>query len=666
MAALASEPYQRRDEGPPRSVTVSLPGDGGDLYHPGVVTTWPLTGRADELRRISGLIRRRDGPAGVVLAGTAGVGKTRLAREVLAAEERRGALIRWAVATASARVLPLGAFAAMLGAVSPDPSQLVRQAGDALLTGAGRAGVIVAVDDAHLLDELSALLIHQLVLRRAAGVVLTLRTGETAPDAVTALWKDEHLPRVELQPLSQAQTVALVEESLGGPVDSAAARRLWTITLGNVLYLRQLVGGELESGRLRQVAGVWRWSGEPKLSPGLVELVRTRIGRLPDAQSDVVEVLAFAEPLEMPLLAGLTGAAAVEQAEARGLVEVYPDGGRLQVRLAHPLYGEVQRAHMGTLRARRLRGRIARALAGTGGRRSGDILCRAVLTLDSDLPADPVLFTEAARGAFELGDLTLAHRLARAAVAAGGGFDSRLLLAHALTWSGRGAEAETELAALGAHTDAEQARVTIARVEALAFTLGRPAEGEAVLDAAVSTISDPVARLELAGMRSTLDAFLGRSIPAAQAAAGVLADPRCSPPSAYLASWGLATACGGLGRLDGLDENVARIDALTDSLQLGLPEVAVVGSLWLRALLLAGLLDRAECISRRYRERCQDAPGPLDAVTGAMCRGGGVSRTGPDRGSLLPPSHRRHPRRGSRWLGVPRVGAAHQRAGNGR
>ncbi len=181
--------------------------------------------------------------------------------------------------------------------------------------------------------------------------------------------EDGHLTRLELQPLSQTQTATLVEATLGGPLDTVAARRLWTITRGNVLYLRQLVDGELEAGRLHQVAGMWRWSGQLALSPGLVELVSARIGQLPDAMRDVVEVLAFGEPLGVPLLAGLTDAAAVEQIEARGLVEVFPDGRRLQARLAHPLYGEVQRAQMGQLRARRLRGRIACALADTGGRR---------------------------------------------------------------------------------------------------------------------------------------------------------------------------------------------------------------------------------------------------------------------------------------------------------
>jgi hypothetical protein len=49
--------------------------------------------------------------------------------------------------------------------------------------------LVVFVDDAHLLDDLSALVLHQLVQSQAASVILTIRTGEAAPAAVTALWK---------------------------------------------------------------------------------------------------------------------------------------------------------------------------------------------------------------------------------------------------------------------------------------------------------------------------------------------------------------------------------------------------------------------------------------------------------------------------------------------
>ena len=571
---------------------------------------------------ISGLTRRRDGPAGVVLAGAAGVGKTRLAREALSVARQRGALTRWAVATESARALPLGAFAPTLGMVGSDPARLVRQASDALLAGTGKASVVIGVDDAHLLDELSATLVHQVVLRRVASVVLTLRSGEAAPDAVTALWKDGHLSRLELQPLSQDETTALVEARLGGPLDSATARRLWSITRGNALYLQQLVDGELEANRLRQVPGVWQWSGELDLSPGLKDLLSARIGQLPGTQRGVVEVLAFGEPLGVPLLVELTDADAVEQAEARGLVEVYPDGRRLQARLAHPLYGEVQRTRIGTLHARRLCGRIARALAGTGGRRAGDTLRRALLMLESDLQPDPLLLTHAARRATELGDLALAERLACAAVAAGGGFEPRLLLGNALHWSGpcRGVEAETELAAVAAvaRTDTERVQAAIPRSANLVFGLGRPVDAEAMLEAVRKTISDDVAALELAAMRSALDAFLGRTLQSADAAAAVLAHPRCPPPAAQLATWALVAARGGQGHLDGLDKRVQWIDTRADAFEIGLHQAAIIGSSWVRGLLLAGLLDLADDASRQYRKRCEGITGVGYAATSAM------------------------------------------------
>jgi DNA-binding NarL/FixJ family response regulator len=586
---------------------------------------WPLTGRAEELRVIGGLTLRpgqHAGPAGVVLAGTAGVGKTRLAREALAVARQRGALTRWSVATASARALPLGAFAATLGVVGPDPARLVRQASDALLAGAGKSGVVIGVDDAHLLDELSATLVHQLVLRRAANVVLTLRTGETAPDAVTALWKDGHLSRLELQPLSPDETTALLEAALGGAIDSVAARRLWSITRGNVLYLRQLVDGELEAGRLHQAQAVWLWSGTPKLSPGLVDLLSARIGQLPDAVRAVVEVLAFGEPLGVPLLVGLTDAAAVEQAEARGLVEVYPDRRRLQARLAHPLYGELQRTQIGILHTRRLCGRLATALAATGGRRAGDTLRRALLTMQSDLPPDPVLLTAATNRASELGDLALAEKLARAAIAAGGGFEPRLLLGNALHWSGpaRADEAETELAAAAAlaRTDAERVQAAIPRSANLVFGLARPTEARALLNAVLNTVSDDIAALELSAMRSVFDAFSGRTVQAAEDAAAVLAHPGCPPPAAQLATWSLAAARGAQGDLDGLAERVQWIDTRAETFEIGLHQAVIIASSWIHGLVLAGLLDAAEEAVRGYHDRLEGTTGFGYGVTSAM------------------------------------------------
>lgn len=47
-----------------------------------MIGAWPLTGRNSELERLDAILARRDWP-GVVLAGPAGVGKTRLANECL-------------------------------------------------------------------------------------------------------------------------------------------------------------------------------------------------------------------------------------------------------------------------------------------------------------------------------------------------------------------------------------------------------------------------------------------------------------------------------------------------------------------------------------------------------------------------------------------------------
>ena len=69
---------------------------------------------------------------------------------------------------------------------------------------AGDGPLVVFVDDAHLLDDGSATMLHQLAMTGAATVLATVRTGESAPDAVVALWKDGPAERIELQVLEGA------------------------------------------------------------------------------------------------------------------------------------------------------------------------------------------------------------------------------------------------------------------------------------------------------------------------------------------------------------------------------------------------------------------------------------------------------------------------------
>lgn len=581
---------------------------------------WPLTGRAEELRFIEAPARDQGPGAGVVLAGAAGVGKTRLAREALGAAGRRGIRTRWVTATASARALPLGAFAGLVDDAGPNPSRTLRHATDVLLDGTGPRGMIIAVDDAHLLDDLSAVLVHQLALQRRARVVLTIRSGETAPDAVTALWKDRHLPRLEVRPLSTEDTTTLLEAALGGPLDTASGRRLWRITQGNALYLRQLVDGELAAGRLSETAGVWGWSGDPQLSAGLSDLIRERMGRLSGEVAAVVEMLAFGEPLGVALLGELTDPAAVEQAEARGLIEVTTDGRRLEARLAHPLFGEVARAGCGLVRARRVRARLATALAATGARRSRDTLRRAVLSLDSDLPPDARLLTRAAHHAAALHAGALTERLARAAVAAGGGFEPAFTLASILVYAAA-TPAAAEVAALTevARTDTERVRAAVLQVTGLAWMAAEPERAAAVLDEATAAVRDGDARLELVTLRVLLDACTGHAAATATVLPALLGTARLPVQATVYACWAGIITLGVLGRTDEIgplvDRGIAAAAGSAEATPLLQPMLA-----WQAYMLrLAGHLPEAGAAAARSTALFADEAGPevLGAVTRA-------------------------------------------------
>jgi hypothetical protein len=84
---------------------------------------------------------------------------------------------------------------------------------------------VVFVDDAHLLDNGSAILLHQLALTRAATVLATVRSGEPAPDPVVALWKDGPAERIEIGILDDAAIEELLVSVLRGPVDAASVRQ---------------------------------------------------------------------------------------------------------------------------------------------------------------------------------------------------------------------------------------------------------------------------------------------------------------------------------------------------------------------------------------------------------------------------------------------------------
>ncbi len=188
-----------------------------------------------------------------------------------------------ATANAATAGLPLGGLSQVLPPDQPvggSPAGLLRWAVDALHRQAAGRPIVVAVDDAHLLDPLSAALIYYVARSENATVLGTVRTGEPVQDPISALWKDDLVERIELGPLLPKETADLLHQVLGGPIDSASVDRLWRLSQGNALLLRELVIAAHASGEINESFGMWRWTGRLELAPTLTEVVDARIGNL--------------------------------------------------------------------------------------------------------------------------------------------------------------------------------------------------------------------------------------------------------------------------------------------------------------------------------------------------------------------------------------------------
>lgn len=482
-----------------------------------MLASWPLLGRDDELDLITEVLGRTAGPRAIVVAGTAGVGKTRLTLEALDKVAGEGAPTARVVASRAASTIPLGALVPLIAGSGQLPDSrlaLLRQASLVLAARATPDGgsLVLAVDDAHLLDDASAALVHQLAVEGTVRLILTLRSGEPVPDAVSLLWKDGLAERLELQRLARAEVEALAAEALDGPVDGALVHHLWTASEGNPLYLRELLLGSVETEVIHREGNLWRLRGRLGTPPRLIELVEARVGQLVGAQLKAVDLLALIESLGLATLEAVVGTDAVEALERRGLITVTPDQRRRVVRLAHPLYGEIRRRTMPMTRARNVQRELAGLLEAPGARRPDDVLRIAILRLDADGSADPELLAEAARQAWFTYEIELEERLARAAVAAGAGIPSMLLLAEILRWAGRHEEAEDILSPVTpeqAGDDATFGVVCITRAEVLSRGLDRFEDALAVIDAGLEVIEDPGWRDELRAERGSLQVFAG-------------------------------------------------------------------------------------------------------------------------------------------------------------
>jgi DNA-binding CsgD family transcriptional regulator/tetratricopeptide (TPR) repeat protein len=491
------------------------------MQSPPVIGAPPFVGRESELARLSALLESGE-PGAVLLAGQAGVGKSRLAAEVLTLATAAGYSTRRVVGTRSALQIPFGAFAPLLSEADVpggDLTAFLLRARDAVVErlGPGPRRLLV-VDDAQELDENSAALLLQLAMAQVCTLVMTLRTPSSPPDAVTALGKDGYAERIELDLLTEAEVDEFAAGALGAPLVGHDVRWLWKESNGNALYVRELLLLAAAEGVLELDRQVFSMRRHVATGSRLSELVAARLNNQSRPILDVLGVVAVGEPLGVAIAEAIAGAETLDEAQAAGLLEVSKHGRRSSVSLTHPIYANVIRDTMTLRRRRSLSEQLARTLESTGARRHDDRLRIAKLHLDAGMKSDPGLLTDAATMARVRFDSELAVALAQAAVDAGGGVEAGRVLAetYMLFPLRKNEEAEkvfAELTPLCAN-DAELSEVANARSFNLSAMMNDKEGGIRVVREALAQITDEGARLRLHGNLARMSLLAGDLAPA--------------------------------------------------------------------------------------------------------------------------------------------------------
>jgi DNA-binding winged helix-turn-helix (wHTH) protein/tetratricopeptide (TPR) repeat protein len=471
-------------------------------------TRWPLVGRGLELERVARWYSDRRVGA-VLLSGAAGLGKTRLAEECLAAARCSAVSTARVTGNPEASSVSLGALAHL---VSPDIVALVGPDGEldrttlfhrarVAISGLVPDGerLMMLVDDVDQLDELSRALIGSLIVDGAVFAVLTVRSGRGPVPSIDHLDKEGRLRRLELTELGREMIEVLLYRVLGGPMVTESLVELVDASLGNPGILRQLVSTARDSGVLVESHGVWHLTGPLQPNASLEVLVADRLSGIDGEARHAVELLAVAGELGLDLLVDLVGVDAVDEVDRLGVVSLRVSDRRNDLTLAHPLYGEVVRRGLSLLHGRRLRRELADAIDALGARRRDDETRIVAWRLDGGGQIEAGSLVRAARLALIDHNLDVAQRLLDKAFATDPTPEVVQLLAELHFRLGDTGRVEALLAGIDLAAVDDHRRAAIARRRANNQFFGTTdyERSFAILTDAIEGVTDPEVRRSL-------------------------------------------------------------------------------------------------------------------------------------------------------------------------
>ncbi|MFB7867838.1 LuxR C-terminal-related transcriptional regulator [Streptomyces sp. NPDC056069] len=505
---------------------------------------WPLVGREAELDVLQSAWSKPRCP-GVVIHGAAGVGKSRLAEEFFSQVVRAGWQGGRVTASAAAAGVPLGAIAHLIpgGVDLADPvhgfAEVVR------VMRAGDRQRVVLVNDLHLLDAASAVLLREMLVAGVLRLVGTVRNGTRMSEAGEALCKIGGIRSVELGALDRDGIGMVLRAALGGAVGRHTVHELFAASAGNLLYLRELVVGALEVGTLSSDGEIWELAeGHRAGTPKLTELISTRLIAAGTDARPVLELIAECEPLSLADAIAVADSDLVARLEDEGLVHLSHDAQRTTVTLAHPLYGEVLRAATPMLRRRALLLDQVQRVEGYGARRHDDPLRIATWRLAGTGTADAEQLVRAASLARHAHDYDQVVSLLQAVPARQHTTATRLLYGEAHYELNDFTRAEIVFADAAEHTtsDEEALAIVMERTQNLFWGLGKAYEALKINEAAEASVSHPVMQNVLAINRGAMQIFAGDPV-----AGLALLDDVEEMPDIRARTYGMALKVVGLG-----------------------------------------------------------------------------------------------------------------------